>query len=150
MWVGARTGIKPIVALGNAMDDANRNLKQAVRPYGQLEDASSAAVRREVLAVCEAAFDIVTQPVVAKCSNSSIRMDNRQDIQNAETTLQKLGFFSAQAFAGVDIRVCDTPMAEGLTPDRSSRAMTNCASASFAVACSDPMSFRQPIHNRRK
>jgi hypothetical protein len=116
-WVGARTGLKPIVAIGQSMDNANKALKQAVKPYSQLEEASTAVVRREVSAICETAFDIVTKPVEVNCSNSSSRMENRQDIRNAESTLQKIGLFSPQDFAGVAIRACETPMAEGLTPD---------------------------------
>jgi hypothetical protein len=114
---GKAVGSKQIAALGQALDNGNRDLKNLLTPYGQLEDAGSGVVLRGVLGLCEAAFDGLTQPVVANCSNSSGRMDHRAEIQNAETTLQKLGFFTAQSFAGIDIRVCNTPMAEGLTPD---------------------------------
>jgi hypothetical protein len=118
-WVGDRTGLKPIQQFGTALDQAHADVKRLVPPYGWIEEQTSDLVRRQFLAVCESAYQSITQPLIAYCANTSQRMSGGDKIQEARHALVEIGMFSDSEFNGVAIRACPlSSSAEGIAPDR--------------------------------
>lgn len=117
-WIGDRTGLQPVQQLGRDLDTAHAELKNLIPPYGAIEEQGSELVRRQFLFICESAYQAVTQPLIAYCSNYGDRLHDGQNILNAVSALEQTGLFRSEEFNGVDIRVCPIGTgAEGIAPD---------------------------------
>jgi len=116
--VGRATGIKPLEKAGQELDNAHRDIKQAIPPYKQIEEESSEFVRKRFLDTCNATFQALTNSVIAKCSNWDGRLEGQDRIQAAVSTLVDSGLFRRNEFGGVQIRWCPLSGAHGMAPDR--------------------------------
>lgn len=116
--VGRATGIKPIEKLGKGLDDAHRDVKNAVPAYRAVEEGSSEFVRRSFTMACAGPFQALTNAVIARCSNRDGRLDDQHLIRQASDLLVRSGFFRAEEFNGVQIRWCPLHGAHGMAPDR--------------------------------
>lgn len=116
--VGRATGIQPLERLGQGLDDAHRDIKEAIPPYKQIEENGSEFVRKRFLDACNSTFHTVTSAVIARCSNWDARLDGQPEIQKAIATLTDAGIFAANEFNGLQIRWCPLSGAHGIAPDR--------------------------------
>lgn len=116
--VGHATGIQPLEKAGQELDNAHRNIKEAIRPYKAIEEGGSDFVRKRFLDACNATYQSVTAVVIGRCSNWDGRLDDQHIIQSAKQRLIASGLFQAREFDGIQIRWCPLQGAHGMAPDR--------------------------------
>lgn len=116
--VGRATGIKPLEKAGQELDNAHRDIKNAIPPYKEIEESGSEFVRKRFLDMCNSTFQALTNAVIARCSNWDGRLEGQDRIRNAIATLTDAGLFKKDEFGGVQIRWCPLSGAHGMAPDR--------------------------------
>lgn len=116
--LGRATGIKPLEKAGTELDNAHRDIKEAIPPYKAVEEASSDFVRKRFLDACNAGFQSATAFVIGRCSNWDGRTEDQHLIQQAAQSLVNAGLFAPNEFQGVQIRWCPLSGAHGMAPDR--------------------------------
>lgn len=116
--VGKATGIKPLEKGGKELDNAHRDIKNAVPPYKAIEEGASSFVRERFREKCIAPYQLITGGVIGRCSNWAGRLQDRDLIQNAIENLVNTGLFTRNEFNDIQIRWCPLSGAEGMAPDR--------------------------------
>lgn len=116
--VGKATGIKPLEKAGTELDNAHRQIKQALPPYRAIEESGSEFVRKRFLDMCNIGYQTATNYVIARCSNWDGRLDGQNKIEQAVADLVDSGLFTKSEFGGVQIRWCPLQGAHGMAPDR--------------------------------
>src|SRR5579862_3724574 len=112
------TGVRVIGQVGDSLDKGNHDLQVAVPPIRHAEDFATEIVRAPFIQACIAAYETITQSVIAQCSNWGGRTNGQNIIQDAVQRLVSADVIRQEEFNGVEIRWCPLANAHAITPDR--------------------------------
>ncbi|MEW8351070.1 MAG: hypothetical protein AB2689_22605 [Candidatus Thiodiazotropha taylori] len=116
--LGNLVRIGEIAEFGRSIDEAHARIKDAIPIYSDIEEQITDAAQQFADVTCSIPYQVLTNAVIAKCSNWAGRLDDAHVIENAKKLLIGNGIFTAQDFIDVEIRWCPLVGAHGMAPDR--------------------------------